>query len=78
MQANALRELYLDELRNLYSAEGLLVKALPKLAKASTSPELKAGFEHHLEQTKGHVTRLEEIFNNLGERPADRTKACKG
>ena len=68
MPQNGLRELYLDELRDLYDAENRLVKALPKMAKAANSDELRAGFEEHLEQTKGHVDRLKEIFEGLGER----------
>ena len=71
-----LKELYIDELRDLYSAENQLVKALPKMAKAASSDELRQGFEEHLEQTKGHVQRLEEIFEALGESP--KGKKCKG
>ena len=66
---NGLKELWIDELRDLYDAENRLVKALPKMAKASNSDDLRAGFESHLEQTKGHVERLEEIFDALGEKP---------
>jgi ferritin-like metal-binding protein YciE len=76
MADKTLKELYIDELKDLYSAENQLVKALPKMAKAATSPELRAGFEEHLEQTKGHVQRLETIFNELGESP--KGKKCKG
>jgi ferritin-like metal-binding protein YciE len=76
MKENLLRELYLDELKDLYSAEKQLVKALPKMAKAATSPDLRSGFEEHLEQTKGHVSRLEQIFKALGESPNG--KHCKG
>ncbi|HJT71402.1 MAG TPA: ferritin-like domain-containing protein [Terriglobales bacterium] len=76
MQENALRQLYIEELRDIYNAEEQLVKALPKMAKASNSPQLRAGFEEHLEQTKGHVTRLERIFQGLGEKPTG--KKCKG
>jgi ferritin-like metal-binding protein YciE len=71
-----LKELYIDELKDLYSAETQLVKALPKMADAATSPELQAGFEKHLEQTKGHVRRLETIFTQLDESP--KGKKCKG
>ena len=67
--AEGLKELYIDELKDLYSAENQLVKALPKMAKAATSDELRQGFEEHLEQTKGHVQRLEQIFKALGESP---------
>jgi ferritin-like metal-binding protein YciE len=76
MEKNALRRLYIDELKDLYSAENQLVKALPKMAKAADSEDLKAGFEEHLEQTRGHVSRLEEIFKALGESP--KGKKCKG
>ncbi len=71
-----LKELYLDELKDLYSAETQMVKALPKMAKAASSDELRQGFEEHLEQTKGHVQRLEQIFQALGESP--KGKKCKG
>src|ERR1700722_5715654 len=73
---NEFHELYIDELRDLYNAENQLVKALPKMAKAATSPDLQAGFEEHLEQTKTHVQRLETIFEQLGESP--KGKKCKG
>jgi ferritin-like metal-binding protein YciE len=75
MADKGLKELYIDELKDLYSAENQLVKALPKMAKAATSPDLRAGFEEHLEQTKGHVQRLETIFEQLGESP--KGKKCK-
>lgn len=76
MRESALKELYIDELRDLYNAENQLTKALPKMAKAATSDELRAGFEEHLEQTKGHVERLDDIFKELGEKPTG--KRCKG
>jgi len=76
MKQNALKELYIDELRDIYNAENQLVKALPKMAKAATSDELRQGFEGHLEQTKGHVQRLEQIFEDLEEKPTG--KKCKG
>jgi len=76
MAENGLRELYLDELKDLYSAENQLIKALPKLAKTSTSDELREGFEQHLEQTKGHVERLEQIFEAMDESP--KGKKCAG
>jgi ferritin-like metal-binding protein YciE len=76
MKENTLKELYIDELRDIYDAENQLTKALPKLAKAATSSELRAGFTEHLEQTKGHVDRLEKIFNELQEKPTG--KKCKG
>jgi ferritin-like metal-binding protein YciE len=76
MAENGLRELYLDELKDLYNAENQLIKALPKMAKASSSEELRQGFEEHLEQTKGHVERLEQIFEALDESP--KGKKCAG
>ena len=71
-----LRDLYIDELKDIYNAENQLVKALPKLARAAASDELRQGFEEHLEQTKGHVERLEQIFQMLDESP--KGKKCKG
>ena len=71
-----LRELYIDELKDLYSAENQLVKALPKMAKAAAAAELRQGFEKHLKQTQGQVQRLEKIFQALGESP--KGKKCKG
>jgi ferritin-like metal-binding protein YciE len=76
MMPEGLRELYIDELKDLYNAENQLVKALPKMAKAASSEELRQGFEEHLEQTKGQVQRLEQIFQKLGESP--KGKKCKG
>jgi ferritin-like metal-binding protein YciE len=76
MEHQALKELYVDELKDIYNAENQLVKALPKMAKAATSEELRTGFEEHLEQTHGHVQRLEQIFKALGEKPSG--KKCKG
>ena len=74
--SKGLKELYIDDLKDLYSAENQLVKALPKMARAASSEELSQGFEEHLEQTKGHVQRLEKIFQTLGESP--KGKKCKG
>jgi ferritin-like metal-binding protein YciE len=70
-----LKDLLIDELKDLYSAEQQLVKALPKMAKAAANAELKAGFDSHLEQTRGQVQRLEQAFEKLGA-PA-KTKTCK-
>ena len=75
MKLESLRELLVDELKDLYSAENQLVKALPKMAKAAASPELKAAFEEHLEETKGHVGRLVTIFEQLEGSP--KGKKCK-
>jgi ferritin-like metal-binding protein YciE len=76
MSMDSLKKLYVDELKDLYSAETQLVKALPKMAKKASAPELKQAFQDHLEETKGHVTRLEEIFGELEEKPTGKT--CKG
>ncbi len=76
MQKNTLRDLYVEELRDIYDAEKQLIKALPKMAEAAGSEELRTGFEEHLEQTKGHAQRLEQIFSALGEKPTG--KKCKG
>jgi ferritin-like metal-binding protein YciE len=76
MKSNRLKHLYVEELKDLYSAENQLIKAIPKMAEASTSPDLRAGFEEHLGQTRGHVARLEKIFKALGESPTG--KKCKG
>ena len=76
MNLDTLKELYVNELRDLYNAEGQLVKALPKMAKAASSDELKEAFEKHLEQTKGHMERLEEVFEDLGEKTKGKT--CHG
>jgi ferritin-like metal-binding protein YciE len=76
MKNNTLRRLFIDELRDLYDAENRLVKALPKLAKAAESDELRSGFEEHLEQTKGHVERLKKVLTSLGEKANG--KKCAG
>jgi ferritin-like metal-binding protein YciE len=79
MKLDTLQKLYTDELRDLYNAENQLLKALPKMAKAASSTDLKEAFEKHLEQTKGHVERLEEVFEELGEKPKGKTcRAMKG
>jgi ferritin-like metal-binding protein YciE len=79
MKLDTLQKLYTNELRDLYNAEMQLLKALPKMAKAASSAELKDAFEKHLEQTKGHVERLDEVFADLDEKPKGKTcKAMKG
>ena len=79
MNLETLKELYVNELRDLYNAENQLIKALPKMAKGASSDELKDAFEKHLEQTKGHVQRLEEVFEELGEKTRGKTcQAMKG
>lgn len=76
MSAENLQELFVEELRDIYDAEKQLTKALPKMAKATESEELRAAFEEHLEITKGHVGRLEEVFKIMGM--AARGKTCEG
>jgi ferritin-like metal-binding protein YciE len=76
VQQSELKDLYIDELKDIYNAETQLVKALPKMAKAAASGELRSGFEEHLEQTRGHVARLEQIFQALDEKPTG--KKCVG
>jgi ferritin-like metal-binding protein YciE len=76
MKLDTLEQLYINELRDLYSAENQLLKALPKMAKGASAPELKDAFEKHWEQTKGHVARLEQLFEQLDESPKGKT--CHG
>jgi ferritin-like metal-binding protein YciE len=76
MKMETLRELYVDELKDLYSAETQITKALPKMAKAASNKQLKSAFESHLEETKQHVTRLEQIFAEMDESPKGKT--CEG
>jgi len=76
MPNESVRQLYIDELRDLYNAETQLVKALPKMAKASSNDELRQAFEEHLRQTSEHVSRLEQIFEMLEEKPTG--KKCLG
>src|SRR3954462_2530684 len=75
-QAGTLHDAFIEELRDTYDAEKQLIKALPKLAKAAASTDLRAAFESHLEETKGHVERLEQVFQSLEEKP--RGKHCEG
>ena len=76
MSNESLKRLYVGELKDLYSAENQLIKALAKMAKAASTTELQQGFERHLKQTEGHVQRLDEIFQALGESP--KGKKCVG
>jgi ferritin-like metal-binding protein YciE len=76
MAQETLQTLYLNELKDIYSAEQQLVKALPKLAKNAEFQQLSDAFTNHLEETKNHVTRLEQIFESLGENP--KGKKCMG
>jgi ferritin-like metal-binding protein YciE len=74
--AKTLNEAFIDELRDAYDAEKQLLKALPKMAKKATSEDLTAAFEAHLEETRGHVDKLEQVFGTLGEKV--RGKHCDG
>ena len=76
MQFNSLNDVLVEQLNDLYSAEQQLVVALPKVAAAANSSELREALQDHLEQTRGHVRRLEEIFTELGVRPA--SQPCEG
>jgi ferritin-like metal-binding protein YciE len=75
-ESGTLHDAFLDELRDTYDAERQLTKALPKLAKAATSPELRKAFESHLEETRGQIKRLEQVFESLDEKV--RGKHCDG
>ena len=76
MPQSSLRELYINELRDLYSAETQIVKALPKMAKAASHSQLRQAFEEHVRQTSEQVSRLEQIFDSLNEKPSG--KKCLG
>jgi len=76
MSLKTIDELFLDELKDLYSAEKQIAKALPKMVKAASTPDLKQAFESHLEETKGHVQRLEQMFETLGKKGTGKT--CEG
>ncbi len=79
MKLESLRDLLVEQLQDLYDAESRITKALPKMAKAAKSPELKAAFEKHLRETEGHVERLEQAFQALGETAKKKTcQAIKG
>jgi len=75
-ESGTLHDAFIDELKDSYDAEKQLTKALPKMAKAATSPQLRAAFESHLEETRGHVERLEQIFELLDEKA--KGKHCDG
>jgi ferritin-like metal-binding protein YciE len=76
MEMESLQDLYVEELKDIYNAENQLIKALPKMAKAASSEELKSAFTTHLEETREHAQRLEQIFEKLGASP--KGKKCKG
>ncbi|MGA7109929.1 MAG: DUF892 family protein, partial [Terracidiphilus sp.] len=76
MSVNSIDKLFVEELKDLYSAENQITKTLPKMIKATSSKELRGAFEHHLKETEGHVRRLEQIFAILGGSPKGKT--CAG
>jgi len=76
MRMTSLQDLYVDQVQDLYSAENQLVQALPKMAKAAYTDALRQGFLEHLEQTRNHVNRLEQIFTRMGTRAGGKT--CEG
>ena len=76
MKLESLYDLYVSELRDLYSAEDQIAKTLPKVIQKTQSPELRAAMESHLEETRGHVSRLERVFEMHGEEP--KKQKCKG
>ena len=69
MKFDSLHELYILELRDLYHAEKQILKALPKVIEATTSPDLRTALSNHIEETKGHVMRLEQVFNCTPKMP---------
>jgi ferritin-like metal-binding protein YciE len=75
MKLESLRDLLIEQVQDIYDAENRIAKALPKMAKAARSPQLKQAFEKHLEETKGHVQRLEQVFDHLREKV--KKKNCK-
>lgn len=76
MAAKSLEGLFVEELRDMYDGEKRLTRALPKMARAASSPELEAAFKSHLRETEKQVTRLEQVFRSIGEKP--RGKKCDG
>jgi ferritin-like metal-binding protein YciE len=72
---SALNELFIDELKDMYDAEHRITKALPKMAKAATDEDLKQAFSDHLQETLGHIAKLEKVFDLFGEKP--KRKTCK-
>ena len=78
MKLESLHELFIEELQDLYSAENQILEALPKMIEKAQSPDLRRGFQSHLEQTRGHVRRLDQIFDQLGKDVDRNGKTCKG
>lgn len=75
MKLHSLEDLFYEEVRDMFDAEKQLIKALPKMAKAASTDELRQAFEEHLDQTRGHVERLEQVFESLGKKA--RGKSCQ-
>jgi ferritin-like metal-binding protein YciE len=78
MKLESLRELFINELQDLYSAENMIIKALPKMIEKVSAPELKSALNTHLEETKVQVSRLDQIFDQLGDEVDRKDKKCKG
>ena len=76
MALDSLQSLFLDELKDVYHAEKQLVRALPRMAKAASSPQLQQAFTNHLRETEGQIRRLERVFKEIGQTP--RAKKCEG
>jgi len=76
MEIDSLQELLIEEMRDLYSAENQLTKALPKMAKKASNPQLKKAFETHLKETENHAKRLQQIFDKLGKKPTGKKCAA--
>jgi ferritin-like metal-binding protein YciE len=79
MKLESLRDLFVEQLQDLYDAEHRIIKALPKMAKAATSAELKAAFQKHLTETEGQIDRLDQVFDGMGMKAKKKTcKAMQG
>jgi ferritin-like metal-binding protein YciE len=79
LEFNSLEDLFIEQIEDLYDAENRLTKALPKMAEAAHSPDLRSAFQTHLRETEGHVVRLERVFQKLGRTPERETcEAMKG
>lgn len=76
MEVESLQELLIEEMRDIYSAESQLTKAMPRMAKKATSPQLKRAFETHLRETEGQIVRLQKIFEKLGKKPTGKKCAA--
>jgi ferritin-like metal-binding protein YciE len=78
MKLETLRELFITDLQDLYSAENMIIKALPKVIEKASAPDLKSALNAHLQETKAHVGRLDQIFDQLGDDVDRKDKKCKG